>query len=59
MRRARMPTHKDFMHNHTNTNAQPARRRLSLSFPTTQPKQPASATLSPSELRRIVAEMVG
>jgi hypothetical protein len=47
------------MHTQNITNAQPARRRLSLSFPAGQPKQHPVTTLSPSELRRIVAEMVG
>jgi hypothetical protein len=47
------------MHTQNDTNARPVRRRLSLSFAGHQPKQAPVFPLSPTELRRVVAEMVG
>ncbi|QJU60131.1 hypothetical protein HL653_22470 [Sphingomonas sp. AP4-R1] len=55
------------MHDNITTPAGPSRRRLSLSYPASQPEARSSepsATLptsiiSRAELRRIVAEMVG
>jgi hypothetical protein len=47
------------MHSHTITSERQPRRRLSLSYAGASSKQPLACTLSPHELRRIVAEMVG